>query len=87
MGKLADLVILSADPTAVDPKTLDMLIVAETIKEGVTIFAADTEDARGDAPPERFFEDLIRAMGAGSEDPLHDGLHQLAEALATGAGQ
>ena len=38
-GKLADLVILSDDPTAVDPETLDQLKVVETIKEGVTIFS------------------------------------------------
>jgi predicted amidohydrolase YtcJ len=37
-GKLADLVILSADPTAVDPETLDRIEVVETIKEGATIF-------------------------------------------------
>jgi predicted amidohydrolase YtcJ len=37
-GKLADLVILSGDPTAVDPETLDQLKVVETIKEGVTVF-------------------------------------------------
>jgi len=38
--KLADLVILSADPTAVDPETLDTLKVVETIKEGRTIYRA-----------------------------------------------
>jgi predicted amidohydrolase YtcJ len=38
VGKLADLVILSADPTAVDPETLDQLKVMRTIKDGVTIF-------------------------------------------------
>lgn len=38
-GKLADLVILSGDPTAVEPDTLDQLKVVETIKEGSTIFA------------------------------------------------
>jgi hypothetical protein len=32
-------VILSADPTAVDPETLDQLEVLETIKEGATVFA------------------------------------------------
>ena len=37
-GKLADLVILSADPTAVDPETLDQLKVEETIKDGTTVF-------------------------------------------------
>ncbi len=85
VGKLADLVILSADPTAVDPETLDTLEVEETIKEGATVFAAAEQDARRDAPSQRFFEDLIRAMGSGSEDPLHEGLHQLAEAMADGA--
>ena len=40
VGKLADLVILSDDPTAVDPDTLDTLIVAETIKEGTTVYLA-----------------------------------------------
>ena len=38
VGKLADLVILSADPTAVDPETLDQLKVMRTIKDGLTIF-------------------------------------------------
>jgi predicted amidohydrolase YtcJ len=37
-GKLADLVILSADPTAIDPETLDQLKVLETIKSGTTIY-------------------------------------------------
>ena len=46
-GKLADLVILSDDPTAVDPETLDTLTVVETIKEGRTIYAAASR--RGEA--------------------------------------
>jgi predicted amidohydrolase YtcJ len=36
--KLADFVILSADPTAVDPETIDQIKVEETIKEGRTIY-------------------------------------------------
>nr|WP_206664979.1 amidohydrolase [Gemmobacter aquaticus] len=40
VGKLADLVILSADPTAVDPETLDQLKVTETVKEGESIYVA-----------------------------------------------
>ena len=40
-GKLADLVVLSADPTAVDPESLDRLRVMQTIKEGNTVFALD----------------------------------------------
>lgn len=38
VGKLADFVILSADPTAVDPENIDQIKVTETIKEGKTIF-------------------------------------------------
>ena len=37
-GKLADFVILSQDPTKVDPETLDELRVVKTIKEDVVIF-------------------------------------------------
>jgi predicted amidohydrolase YtcJ len=46
VGKLADLVILSADPTAVDPETLDQLKVAETIKDGKTIFTRASDAKR-----------------------------------------
>jgi predicted amidohydrolase YtcJ len=41
VGKLADFVILSKDPTAVDPETLDTLKVLMTIKEGSVVFALD----------------------------------------------
>jgi predicted amidohydrolase YtcJ len=46
VGKLADLIILSADPTAVPPETLDQLKVVETIKEGATIFRLDAKEQR-----------------------------------------
>jgi hypothetical protein len=39
-GKRADLVILSADPTQVDPMTIKDIMVLETIKDGRTIFPA-----------------------------------------------
>jgi predicted amidohydrolase YtcJ len=49
-GKLADFVILSKDPTAVDPETLDSLEVMQTIKEGKTIYRQEgTADGQGDA--------------------------------------
>lgn len=37
-GKLADFVILSADPTAIDPETLHQIKVTETIKNGKYIY-------------------------------------------------
>ncbi|WP_159089095.1 amidohydrolase family protein [Tateyamaria sp. Alg231-49] len=43
-GKLADLVILSNDPTAIDPETLDSITVVETIKEGETVYAANAQE-------------------------------------------
>jgi len=45
VGKLADLVILSEDPTAIDPETLDTIVVLETIKEGRTIYRAASAGA------------------------------------------
>jgi hypothetical protein len=48
-GKLADLVILSADPTRVPSDELEKIKVVETIKEGVSIFAlTPQEQRRGD---------------------------------------
>jgi predicted amidohydrolase YtcJ len=41
VGKLADFVILSADPTAVDPETLDSLKVIMTIKEDEVVYSAE----------------------------------------------
>lgn len=51
VGKLADFVILSADPTAVDPETLDTLKVTETVKEGQTVFRLDTQSAEARENP------------------------------------
>jgi hypothetical protein len=66
VGKLADLVILSNDPTAVDPETLDQLVVAETIKEGETIYAAGEREGRLDYRPlpdgRDPYADFLRAL-------------------------
>ena len=43
VGKLADLIILSKDPTAVDPETLDTIKVLTTIKEGTVVFSFEQE--------------------------------------------
>ena len=45
VGKLADLVILSQDPTRVDPENIDQIRVLETIKEGKTIYRRTTTAA------------------------------------------
>jgi predicted amidohydrolase YtcJ len=38
VGKVADFAILSDDPTAVDPDTIDQLLVTETVKSDQTVF-------------------------------------------------
>lgn len=47
-GKIADFVILSDDPTAVDPETLAELSVEATIKDGDVVYEAGEEIRRGD---------------------------------------
>jgi predicted amidohydrolase YtcJ len=50
-GKLADLVILSRDPTAVSPETIADIEVTETIKEGTTVFRREAgANARVEGP-------------------------------------
>jgi hypothetical protein len=46
VGKLADFVILSRDPTRGDPNTIDRIKVTETIKEGATVFALTAQEQR-----------------------------------------
>ncbi len=53
VGKLADLVILSDDPTAVDPETLNELTVVETIKEGESIYRAGEKQGALEYRPQR----------------------------------
>ena len=72
VGKLADLVILSTDPTAVDPETLDQIKVVETIKEGKSIYvAAKAADAAnegnipgGCAKSEKCFANATASLGS-----------------------
>ena len=40
VGKLADLVVLDADPTQVDPMTIKDISVERTIVGGVTVYEA-----------------------------------------------
>ncbi len=46
VGKLADFVILSRDPTQGDPNSIDEIKVTETIKEGSTVFRLTAEEQR-----------------------------------------
>jgi hypothetical protein len=67
VGKLADFVILSKDPTAVDPETLDELKVTETIKEGASVFVLTPAEQRraslmtGPGRGEHAFSRFLRA--------------------------
>jgi len=76
VGKLADFVILSADPTAVDPETLDQIEVLETIKEGVTVFELTPDERRRAAlmaQPDRTGESAFgRFVVAASNVDGHD---------------
>jgi len=71
VGKRADFVILSADPTAVDPETLAEIDVLATIKDGAVIYEREADTTRnskqasiisisGDAPGRT--HDILDAM-------------------------
>jgi len=75
-GKLADLIILSQDPTTVDPETLDQIQVLRTIKEDVVIFERDPEDTREGRlnwrPPSHMadpFAEMLRAAASHNHGP------------------
>jgi hypothetical protein len=53
-GKLADLVVLSGDPTAIDPERLDTLRVERTIKEDRVIYTAPPATTQAEAAPSPF---------------------------------
>jgi predicted amidohydrolase YtcJ len=46
VGKLADFVVLSRDPTQGETKTINRIRVTETIKEGVTVFRLTPQEQR-----------------------------------------
>jgi predicted amidohydrolase YtcJ len=85
VGKLADFVVLSADPTAVAPETLSQLKVMETIKEGRSIFVLDEASQRKAALGSQPGSGLAGLLELGS---IHQEFHALppeqrtAEALA-----
>ncbi len=57
VGKLADFVILSGDPTAVEPEKLADLKVSATVKEDKVVYDAKKDNRRGSLPPSTPFGD------------------------------
>ncbi|MEM0946164.1 MAG: amidohydrolase family protein [Pseudomonadota bacterium] len=60
-GKLADFVILSEDPMAIDPETLDTLTVEVTIKEDTVVYEASEGEQKGGFAPAPFTANPIMA--------------------------
>jgi predicted amidohydrolase YtcJ len=86
VGKLADFVILSKDPTRVEPTTLADIKVTETVKDGKTIFRLEP-GARADGGATDIGP-LVAAFG-GHGGPLqdscaHDALFRMAAVMASG---
>jgi predicted amidohydrolase YtcJ len=76
VGKLADFVILSGDPTAVDPETLADLEVLGTIKEDRVVYQAAVGERRGE---------LGWRMFAADPDMAHEFLHAMYDGMGNGA--
>jgi len=87
-GKKADLVILSQDPTAVDPETLSELVVLETIKSGKTIHRHNPQDkaapAVGDVVGRMFYRMQHSAFAASQGMGHSHGPELLMAALQAG---
>lgn len=60
-GKLADFVLLSEDPTAIDPETLDEIQIMATIKEDAVIYETTGETRKGDIRTSPFMNDPVTA--------------------------
>ena len=71
VGKLADFVILSDDPTAVDPEALDQLRVRVTIKDDEIVYEADP-DEEGPRRPGGFHAGAPLAPGFEVLEALED---------------
>jgi predicted amidohydrolase YtcJ len=74
VGKLADFVILSEDPTAVQPDTLDQIKVSETIKEGQSVYQLAEENAalNPETSGELAFTNFLYAMHDGDKTQRHE---------------
>jgi predicted amidohydrolase YtcJ len=61
IGKIADFVILSDDPTAADPETLAQIRVMATIKDDKLIYEAPEGEREGNFRPSPFMSDPVAA--------------------------
>ena len=86
-GKIADFVILSDDPTAVDPETIDQIDVLVTVKDGAVVYDAKDGTQKSELAPGIGVPDplgaMIRSAGAGGHG--HDHLNLLLAALNAAA--
>jgi len=87
VGKIADFVILSDDPTAVDPETLDQIDVLVTIKDGAVVYDATDGTKNGALTPGMGVADPFGAMirAASADGHGHDGLRLFIAALGAAA--
>jgi hypothetical protein len=90
VGKLADFAILSKDPTAVDPRTIDTIKVTETVKEGKSIFRLQQGNQAAATPAN--IGPLLQVMASGGIPHDHpdgseclDAAAIMANMLASGA--
>jgi hypothetical protein len=72
VGKVADFAILSADPTAIDPESLDQIDVLATIKDGTVVYEAAGSSGTGELQRSPFMGDPVTA---------HRFLHAIYEAI------
>jgi hypothetical protein len=92
-GKLADFVVLSADPTTVAPTEIADIKVVETIKEGKTIFRLDPARQKRASAQAPNISAMFASMG-GAHDHDHgagdtcpsEAMLQVAELMAAGVG-
>lgn len=87
VGKLGDLVILSKDPTTVEPATIADIKVTETIKEGKTIFRLEPGTLPASKLPD--ITPMVVAFGGHRGMPddgcAHDAMFRMTTAMASGS--
>jgi predicted amidohydrolase YtcJ len=89
VGKLADFVILSKDPTKVEPATIADIKVTETIKEGKTVFRIEP-GARAERPAPDIAPLLVAFGGHGGlggsmpDGCAHDAMFRMTTFIADG---